>query len=427
MKGERKAKEQLTSELVELRRRVTELEAADKERTRAEKALRESEERYRTLSEGVPVGLYRTTPGGQIVGGNPALVQMLGYPDLESLLGLNVTDRHVNVGDRGRWQALMEREGIVRNFEAQWHRRDGTIIWVEESARSVRDGKGRLLCYEGALVDITERKRAEDALREYSERLEEMVEERTKELHDAQEQLVRREKLAALGQLAGGLAHELNNPLTGVLMYARRLLKKVQEEPLASNPALRTFPESLRVIEEAAVRCRDVVSDLLTFARQDWVEFSPLQVNEVVEAALRPMKAQLSNGGVSLRLDLQPDLPPVIGNANQLRQVFTNLILNAQQAMPEGGELTISTRLLDSRRLHVQVRDSGCGMPEEIRSRIFEPFFTTRPVGQGTGLGLSASHRIIEAHKGSIDVESTAGAGTTFTIALPITEEWADA
>jgi len=271
-----------------------------------------------------------------------------------------------------------------------------------------------------------ERERAEETLRQHSEHLEEMVEERAKELRDTQEQLVRREKLAALGQLAAGLAHELSNPLTGVLMYARRLLKEAEEERLASIPALRVFPESLHVIEEAALRCSDIVRDLLTFAREDWGEFGPLRVNEVVEAALRPMKLQLSNGQVRLKLDLQPNLPPVMGNASQLRHVFTNLILNAQQAMREGGELTISSRLVDSRRVQVQVGDTGCGIPEEIRSRIFEPFFTTRPVGQGTGLGLSTSYRIIEVHKGSIDMESTPGVGTTFTVTLPITEEEAD-
>mgnify|MGYP001144912808 CR=1 FL=1 len=313
-------------------------------------------------------------------------------------------------------------------FEAQ---RYGVHLYMGGSSPASVLPRGRWL-FAGVRQMKDEQKAKEQLIDELVElrqrvaELEAVDKERTKDLRDAQEQLLRREKLAALGQLAGGLVHELNNPLTGVLLYARRLLKKAEEEELASNPTLRMFPESLRLIDEAAVRCRDIVRDLLTFARQDWGEFGPVQINEVVEAALRTMKSQLSPGHVRLKLDLQPNLPPLMGNANQLRQVFANLILNAQQAMPEGGELTISTRLLKGRRVQVQVHDTGCGIPEEIHSRIFEPFFTTRPVGQGTGLGLSTSHRIIEAHKGSIEMESTVGVGTTFTVTLPTTEERAD-
>jgi PAS domain S-box-containing protein len=142
------------------------------ERVRAEEALRESEERYRTLFEGVPVGLYRTTPDGHILDINPALLEMLGFPDREAALRMNVADGYANPADRARWQALLDREAIVRGFEAQWHRRDGTAIWVKDSAGAIRDAEGRVLYYEGAVEDITERKRAEEALRESEERLE---------------------------------------------------------------------------------------------------------------------------------------------------------------------------------------------------------------------------------------------------------------
>ena len=226
--------------------------------------------------------------------------------------------------------------------------------------------------------------------------------------------------MAAIGQLAGGVAHELNNPLTGVLIYAKRLFKKVDDSTLRDNAALRDFPESLRLINEAALRCKDITDSLLTFSRQAGLEFAPLDVNEVIENTLTLIKSQLKSYRITLVQEWQPDLPPVVGNANQLQQVFTNLIINAQQAMPDRGELTIVTSCVDGQFVRVRFSDTGCGIPEENLDRIFEPFFTTRPVGQGTGLGLSVSYGIIEAHGGFIEVESKVGVGSTFTVRLPV-------
>ncbi len=162
MKDEDKTKEQLLNELMEMRQRIAELETADTEHERAEKALRESEERYHSLFEGVPVGINLTTPEGQILDANPALVHLLGYPDRETLLAVNATDLYVAPEDRRRWQALIEREGVVRGFEVQLRRRDGTTVWVRSNARAICDADSRVLYYEGSLEDITERKRAEE-------------------------------------------------------------------------------------------------------------------------------------------------------------------------------------------------------------------------------------------------------------------------
>jgi len=168
----------------ELRKYQEHLEELVEERT-AE--LRESEERYRTLFDGVPVGLYRSTPAGQMVDANLALVHMLGYPSREDLLAISPASLYVTPEDRVRWQALMEREGVVRDFEEQIRRRDGTVIWLRDTARAVKDEQGQVLYYEGSTEDITERRRAEEELHRYRERLEELVEERTAELRASEE------------------------------------------------------------------------------------------------------------------------------------------------------------------------------------------------------------------------------------------------
>jgi PAS domain S-box-containing protein len=157
MKDQTKTREQLINELAELHQRITELEVRENEGKRVEKGLRDSESLYRSLFDHIPVGLYRTTPAGQILDANPALIQMLGYPDRESLLAINAVDAYLNPESRIQWQTLMERDGVVRNFETQLRRADGSIVWAEESSRVVRDVDGRVLCYEGSFEDITER------------------------------------------------------------------------------------------------------------------------------------------------------------------------------------------------------------------------------------------------------------------------------
>ena len=260
---------------------------------------------------------------------------------------------------------------------------------------------------------------------EARQEVEQKVIERTRELRETQAQLVQAGKMAALGQLAGGVAHELNNPLTGVLIYAKRLLKKADDQALRDNEAFRVFPESLRLIDEAAIRCKTITDSLLTFSRQAKFEFAPLDVNQVIENTLTLIRSQLKFHRITLIQELQPDLPPVVGNPNQLQQVFTNLIINAQQAMPDGGQLVIKTsevsgKLPKSEWVTVSFTDTGCGIPEENLDKIFEPFFTTQPVGQGTGLGLSISYGIVDAHNGFIEVESQVGVGSTFTVFLPV-------
>jgi len=232
-------------------------------------------------------------------------------------------------------------------------------------------------------------------------------------LHKAQEQLVQSEKMAAFGQLGAGIAHEVKNPLAGILGYAQMSLRKIQEgDPLKNN---------LLIIEKETKRCAGIIDNLMKFARQEKVSMTETNINSVVEDAMAIVDHQLSLQGIKLEKDLAPSLPNFMGNGNQIQQVLMNLMINAQQAM-EGkpGTLRLSTALNDSGQIEVRVSDAGTGMPAEISTKVFEPFFTTKAAGKGTGLGLSVSYGIVKDHKGEIRVESELGLGTTFIITLPV-------
>jgi PAS domain S-box-containing protein len=263
--------------------------------------------------------------------------------------------------------------------------------------------------YEQAQEEITERKRAEETLKEYSERLEEMVEQRTKELRDAQARLIQSEKLAATGRLAVSVAHEINNPLQGISNYLSVISRQVgEDDPLHEN---------LEMVKLGFERIAEIVRRLRAFYRPAGEEMEPTDINGVVERVLALMGHQLSLGNVEVRRELAGQELLVLGSAGQLEQVLVNLALNAQEAMPEGGELIVRTALCDD-VVRLQVTDTGRGISEEERGRLFKPFYSGRG-GKGLGLGLWISHNIIEGHGGSIEVESQLGEGTTFTVNLP--------
>ncbi|MEL7448538.1 MAG: ATP-binding protein [Pseudomonadota bacterium] len=236
--------------------------------------------------------------------------------------------------------------------------------------------------------------------------------EREVALQEAQALLVQSEKMAAFGQLGAGIAHEIKNPLAGILGYAQLALRKIPE-----GDALR---EKLKVIEKETKRCTQIISNLMKFARQEEATFSLLDVNSAVEDALAIVDHQMSVSQVGLHSDLATELPTVMGNSNQLQQIIMNFAINAQQAMgDDGGQLYVSTGVGEEGTVDITVRDTGPGMPQEVIDKIFEPFFTTKPAGQGTGLGLSVTYGIVKAHKGSIVVTSAQGEGTTFVVKLP--------
>ena len=229
-------------------------------------------------------------------------------------------------------------------------------------------------------------------------------------LKETQAQLVQAAKLAAVGELAAGVAHELNNPLTSVLGFTALLLSATPPEASARH--------DLEIIANQAGRARDIVRNLLDFARQTKPQRLPADVNQLLRQTLDLVRQHLEKSGVLIEEDYAPDLGLLVLDAGQMKQVFLNLITNAANAMPEGGKLRLHTARLGD-EVAVSVSDTGRGMPPEIRDRIFEPFFTTKSVGQGTGLGLSISLGIVREHGGRIAVESQAEQGSTFTVWLP--------
>ena len=250
-----------------------------------------------------------------------------------------------------------------------------------------------------------------DEIQKWNEELERRVEERTEELRRVQSQLIRAARLAAVGQLAAGVAHEINNPLSIILGFAQSIL-----EQMDGNDRLR---EPLQIIERESLRGRQIIQNLLDFSRQSEPSFAQTDLKQLVEAALARLGHRISQQGIQVTISYPDGLPMVMADSQRLDQVLTNIMLNAIQAMPKGGELGIQGRVV-GREIWVTICDTGVGIPEENLTRIFDPFFTTKEVGQGTGLGLSVSFSIVKQHRGTIDVESTPDKGTCFTIKLPL-------
>lgn len=249
----------------------------------------------------------------------------------------------------------------------------------------------------------------------YSQQLEKEVKARTAELEEAQSQLVQAEKMSAVGLLVSGVAHELNNPLAGVVGFSQLLLKEQVAEKVRRG---------LERINKEAERCKKIVRNLQTFARKHTPEKEYIGVNGILEACIELRSYQLRVDNIDVEVDLDANLPKTMADFHQLQQVFINIMVNAHQAMAErggGGKLTIRTRA-DGDQIRVEIKDSGPGIPEEVLPRLFDPFFTTKDVGQGTGLGLSICYGIIEEHRGRIYARNAADGGATFVVQLPVVE-----
>jgi two-component system NtrC family sensor kinase len=288
------------------------------------------------------------------------------------------------------------------------------------------DEIGQLANTFNQMVDSLRQSRVE--IEEYNRNLEEKIVERTLALETAQSQLVQSEKMSAIGQLAAGVAHELNNPLGGILGYAQFALEKMrrQVEKDAKSPEMDSYIRYLTDIECQSRRCKNIVQNLLRFSRSSrTTDFEEVDINKVIDETRTFVEHQLHMNQISLKVDLAPKLPLINGNAGQLQQVFTNMIINAMHASPSDSEITITTRCSPALgefggAIEVLFTDQGSGIAPEHLTKIFEPFFTTKEVGKGTGLGLSVSYGIIKDHGGEIRVESEVGRGTTFTIVLPV-------
>ena len=360
-------------------------------------ALKQSEEHYRSLFDGVPVGLYRTTPDGKILDSNPTLVEMLGYPDLETFLGRNAQDLYVNPKDRDQFKMQIETQKSSHAFEIQMRQYNGTIIWVENYSRTVRDAEGGILYYEGSLIDVTKRKKLE-AQWQHAQRME------------------------SIGTLAGGIAHDFNNLMMGIQGNISLLLFDIDS----------SFPhyKKLKNIEESIKSGARLTSQLLGYARKGKYEARRLVLNQIVDESAETFGRTRKE--ITINRRFESDLSEIEADRTQIEQILFNLFINAADAMPGGGDLTLKTTNINSQDMTdkqykpvaanyvmLQVTDTGEGMDTKTLERIFDPFFTTKGLGRGTGLGLASVYGIIKAHGGYIDVDSEQGVGTTFHIYFP--------
>ncbi|MFL6302550.1 MAG: sensor histidine kinase, partial [Candidatus Sulfotelmatobacter sp.] len=257
--------------------------------------------------------------------------------------------------------------------------------------------------------------------------LEQRVEQKTRELRRAHEHALHTEKMASIGKMAAVLAHEINNPLSGILTYAK-LLRKYLDHTDNGKDRRQEICDSLDLIASESRRCGDLVKNLLTFSRTTPMNLQPTNLNSVIDQALRLIQHQLELSAIHVEEHLEADLPLIQCDGAQIEQVLLALLMNAMDAMPQGGNLWItSTADADANQLRIVVRDDGAGIPPEILPRIFEPFLTTKETGRGVGLGLAISHSILERHSGTIAVQSEVGKGTTFIVTLPWEKEAAKA
>ena len=356
---------------------------------------------------------------GTITRVNPVTCSLLGY-EKDDLIGKPVDTLFLGKGlfESGKVEELI-REGSLRNHELTYLTKDREEIPVSFNGAAMMGSKGELVGIVGIVRDIRDIRKVIKELEKNRDELVVKVEERIKELKDAQSQLFQSAKMSAVGQLGAGVAHELNNPMGGILGYSQFILEKLKK-PEFGPEDFKSCSRYIESIERESERCKKIVENLLKFSRRPVsVKPEPLDIGKAIEETLSITSHQLKIKNIKITTDIKPDLFKVTGVTNQLQQIFTNLILNAQQAMPEGGELKITAENISPGQVKMEFTDTGCGIPEEVLSRIFEPFFTTKEVGKGTGLGLSVVYQIIQDHKGTIDVNSQAGKGTTFTIVLP--------
>ncbi|MEE9465967.1 MAG: ATP-binding protein [Candidatus Neomarinimicrobiota bacterium] len=357
-------------------------------RRTAEQELRESEKRYRTLIELSPDSIA-IHDGQTVLFANSASAKLLRVSDPSKLIGSPVIDMldpeyREKVGQRVKW--MLETGAVVEPMEQKFLRSDGTSVDVEVAACGINShGCPAVLVI---ARDITERK-------------------------EAQTQIAEASKMAAVGRLAAGIAHEINNPLSNILGYAQLLLKEVEPEG--------QFHDDVKRIEVAAIRSGTIVNNLLAFSRPARLEHAPCDLSQLVPDSFSQLAPDCAAAKVDLAMQVEPGLPMVPLDTMQIQQVLINLGRNAIQAMPDGGKLSVEVRSEpNTEDIYIMVSDTGHGIPPQDLPRVFEPFFTTKEVGLGTGLGLSLSYGFVEAHGGTIEAASTPGEGSVFTVVLPM-------
>ena len=366
-------------------------------RKREEAALRESEERHRRFVTEDFTGTLSIRADGRILTCNPAFANIFGFASIEEATTGNFLELLRSRKDGVELLEMVRQHGIVERHELEMSQRGGDPVYVV--ARLVGSfTEGELAALQVYLFNDTKRKRLE-------------------------QQLIQTQKMEGLGTLAGGIAHDFNNILAIILGYTNRL------ETLRAKPS--EVPGAIKVIKDAVERGAALVQQLLTSARQTEARFSSLDLNAHVRELEKMLHATFPKM-INFELRLQPNLPLITADRSQIHQVLLNLCVNARDAMPQGGTLTLETSMTPGAELTeffsgaasqnyacVRVRDTGSGMSRQVKSHIFEPFFTTKERGKGTGLGLSVVYGVVNNHRGFVQVESEPGAGTTFVVYLP--------
>jgi PAS domain S-box-containing protein len=381
------------------------------EKKRAEQEIRESKEFLEKIIQGSKDGIVVCDKMGAIISINKAMEEMLGYGK-EEIIGrhsseLLTDDRSEKKKVLGKMEEYFEK-GFV-SYETRYKRKDGNYVDVECYSSLIKDDKGNIIAGVSIERDITERKKM-------------------------QEQLLQSEKLKSLGELSGGVAHDFNNVLAAILGRVQ-LLKIQLKPPLVKQEKRKSVLEikkGLEIIERASLDGAETVRRIQEFSRRraDDKDFTQVDINELVNNALEftriRWKNEAESKGIKIKIKKEfSPLNPSLGSSSELREVFTNLINNSIDAMPQGGEIRVES-FMDDTNAVIRISDTGKGLSKDIRDRIFDPFFTTKDV-QSTGLGLSVSYGIINRHRGTITVDSVEGEGTTFTIKFPITKktgEW---
>ncbi len=476
-------------------------------------------DRYRELFEHLPVGIYQTTPAGAFLDANPTLVEMLGYDNWDELRHVNTVNLYVDPRDRLRWRSAMERDGRVTDFEVQKRKKDGGIIWLRDNARAVMNSQGGVKYYEGAVIDVTDQRTAEQRARallsampdcmlrfgrdgrcldadisnpeqagldtanpagrsvaelfpkEQAPAIEDAIESalsrRSKSTieyarsatgtdarvyearilpcgsEDAlllvrnvtdqkrmQASLVQSERMASVGFLAAGVAHEINNPLsylTTNVEFADRVLTQCVQALESDQATAEAAAEARTALEETLTgiaRVAQVVGDLKTFSRPDSVGSATAEPRAAIEAAIAIAQNEIRHRARLVR-EFQPTENVAIGS-QRLVQVLVNLLLHASQTITEGdtekNQIVVSLTQANSESVEIAIADTGVGISPEAIGRVFEPFFSTNPTEPRTGLGLAVCHGIVTHAGGRIDVESQVGRGSTFRLRLPIAE-----
>lgn len=357
------------------------------DRKKAEEKLQESETRFRQLAESIQEVFWMVEPAkNQIIYISPSYEKIWGRT-VESLYQNRASFIDaIHPEDRQRIVDAFPKQPLgTYDEEYRIIRPDGTLRWIRDRAFPIRNPLGTVYRFAGIAQDVTEQKQLERTV-------------------------VQSEKMSAVGQLAAGIAHEINNPLGVILGFAQSMRMRIPESDALHLP--------VQSIEREALRCKALVQDLLTFSRERKPGALPEQPVEVIEGALHLVETQANMHKVELRKEFQSDLPLFEVDRNQIEQVVINLCTNAMDAMPQGGVLTVMLSKTPS-SVQIIVKDTGTGISSDIRNRIFEPFFTTKEVGKGTGLGLSLVYEIVKKHHGEIKVDSDLGKGTAFIIQLP--------